>query len=607
MSTDRTSVPPSPSDPSGDRVHAYLSGRAVTLDAGSADVAALRRRVAQRRRTRRAAGSVCAVGVLGLGSVAVFGRDGGESVSVGGAGSSAAAGVSGSTAPTSASGPDAPASASPLRWATVDVPAGLGWSTSEVATSDGSLFSLSTAPGSLGPDDEVGPPVLYRSTDGQSWGPTALPTGLQASGLATSGSSLYAVGTTAAGGRVDVVIARSDDGAASWTSATIPDPLADLRGAPNVEMALGAPRVAVAADGSMLAAVSATAYPEIEDLLAANGIDATNGFALRADGVGIHGPPDAAALAACEAEFGSGTPSGSTPGTTGPGGAGVDPNAPTATAPPESTTTVGPTTTSVARTPDAPADATGPTTYGDMEAYEMAKTCGAITGPVIGSRTWTQLGVDPQVQALFGGRSWLYAAPPGGSFAPVDFPQGADHTVAALVSTPSGYLGLLQDESSTLTPVASSDGRTWTTAGADLPKGWVMTRGELGGAPAVVVSGDTPAVLVATSSGWRTIGLAGALGESSPNQDAVAMGPLGLAVLSATYRTDGPGLQSLRVHTSSDGAAFGTLDVTTLTSVVGWNVAGVSVNADAVVVRLVASGEPGSSVTAQRLLVGTPA
>ena len=158
-----------------DRLSRHLAASADAITLTPADPAAAVRRGTRRRNRRRAAiGGVAAVAVAAT-TFSVLDRQPTPVDS-----DLAAAGVV----------------ASPFDWTVVEPATGLGYSRS-ATLADGSLYSLSTAPG---PYDEQSSfePHLYRSADGAEWAEVSLPDDMRASSIATDGGSLYAIGTAPA-------------------------------------------------------------------------------------------------------------------------------------------------------------------------------------------------------------------------------------------------------------------------------------------------------------------------------------------------------------------------------------------------------------------------
>jgi hypothetical protein len=178
-----------------------------------------------------------------------------------------------------------PGTASTLTWTAIDVDEGLGWSHADLTTGDGTIYGLSTAPGPQSKDQPLNrPSTLYRSSDGQTWETVEVPGGMSPTALASSDDHLYAVGTSASGGTINIVLATSDDGAASWDEASIPAPAAALKARFPGEVQLSAPRITHGPNG-VLAAVTVAAYPNVERLLP--GVSFPNGWQINGDGVDI--------------------------------------------------------------------------------------------------------------------------------------------------------------------------------------------------------------------------------------------------------------------------------------------------------------------------------
>ena len=185
-----------------------------------------------------------------------------------------------------------------------------------------------------------------------------------------------------------------------------------------------------------------------------------------------------------------------------------------------------------------------------------------------------------------------------------------------LIGAGDGYRMLVGDRrTSTLHPMWSTDGRSWAPAGADL-QGYIQTIGLLAGTPAAILVGDASgaSLLMATGGGgWTRSDLLSASGGSNgANQPGslidATIGPLGLAA--ATYTEDASGHAT--IIDSPNGLDFSSHTVGELAGSGDWTVTGVSMNADAVIVRLRPAPDSGSASGSpaapgpQRLLVGTP-
>jgi hypothetical protein len=446
---------------------------------------------------------------------------------------------------------DAEPSRAPLTWSAVDVPEGLGWSIETVNAGSGTLFSLSTAPGVV-PSGAItdARQVLYRSTDGRTWSTIALPDGLSPTALASSPGHLYAVGTAPGGGTtVDFAVASSTDDGNTWSQAHMPQPEAELKARFPNEVQISAPVIASGPQG-IVAAISVTAMPNIQALLPAATMAA--GWNVTAAGVDIYAPC-ASDMQSISSSYG-----------------------------PPPTNTV-----------DCPKDQQHP--------------------PIEKSYTWDELGVDPALRALIGGQVHLYRSQDGSTFEEVAAP-GVDGYVANLSASGDGYRmltsGMLAPGG--LRPYYSADGATWTAtddAGFD---GWVIASGLLQGQPAVLLESMNGVELLTARSGggWlHPVAVSGGLdtpkdGGKPLGLQAAVIGPLGVAAVFSN------GDQTF-ISESADGRHYTTHALRDIGGDGSWYAAGISMSADAVVVRLVPAPAPGSDPSTspvpgpQRLLVGT--
>jgi hypothetical protein len=134
-----------------DRISRYLHEQAEGIALPPADPEGAMRRGARRKTRRRVAllGSVAVVGLLATSVAIRSGDDGGQEVHV-------------------AAAPDAAASS--FHWSVVTPKVGLAYGGDSAQLADGSVYSISTAPGPSR-DDQTPESVLYRSTDGAEWAP----------------------------------------------------------------------------------------------------------------------------------------------------------------------------------------------------------------------------------------------------------------------------------------------------------------------------------------------------------------------------------------------------------------------------------------------------
>jgi hypothetical protein len=520
-----------------DRLDRFLADQANAITLPPADPAGVARRGARRRTRRRGAviTSVVVLGALAV-SVAVVDRDGDDDANVS---NFAATDVTPST----------------YDWTVVDPESGLGYSNSSAILDDGSIYSLSTAPGQAG-DGPVEPGHLYRSTDGTEWDEVALPDGLTASSIAGSGSSLYALGTVPAsrGGR-DLVLAASQDGAATWQQLELPDDVTELDARHPDEVWISQPSVAALDADHLVAAVTVQSVPKVDALLPAE--DRGHSYDANEDGVTVYDDTDCTDAQVYAEEC-------------------LSPS----TVPPE-----------------AIVDESGRRDPNAVEERAVRATY-----------TWAELGLDPELQALLDGRTYVYSTQDGEHFEPAALPDGVTGTTAQAVATSTGYTVFLGDwseaESSTRV-LTSPDGAAFTDApGSPLPGG-LGDVGVLGDQPAVAtysVDGTTTVHLGHADGGWSELPLSGPGGFSG----AVAFGPLGVAaVIWPLSEDDAPSVPYL-VH-SADGTNMSSVSLEDELGTAAANVIGLSVTADAIFVRIggPVDEDPGTPPV-QRVLVGTP-
>jgi len=229
--------------------------------------------------------------------------------------------------------------------------------------------------------------------------------------------------------------------------------------------------------------------------------------------------------------------------------------------------------------------------------------------------SWAELGLEPELQALLKGQVHVFRSTDGTTFtesAPTGLEGFAPLGVDALIGSVDGYRMLLATpRESMVTQVYSPDGITWTRTGAT--SGWVQSVGLLRGTPAAIVAGDAPTTLLraAPGGGWTATELAVGLRAAGVSDQALhqtAIGPLGLVGLSWSDDAD-----VVAVVTSTDGTTFAARPLADLAGAGNWSLLGITMNADAVILRLTPRSEPVEGdpdpstvpIPPQRLLVGT--
>lgn len=545
---------------SDDRIESYLAGRASQVDLPLADLDRITARARTRRHRRRATRGGVAAALL-LGGVALV------------------AGRSDDTQPV-ANLAEATVVPSELEWNVVPTREGLGRG-EPVVTDDGTVYALSTAanpdPGETAP----APQILYRSSDGGEWEPVGLPDGLFASSLAAGDGSLYALGTTAAGGRTGPVdLARSTDGGGAWTSIEVPfDPAAEAPDFPGTVVVRGAE---ITVDGERtVVTIQVAGVVDVEGLLGPD----DDPHEWYATGTGLE------RTIFCEpaADGGSGDPA--------PPDDGADPST---TLPPE-----------------AEGVTTGPGASGlPPSAGGRDEGCDPTDQPA-DHRGWTELGLDPALVApLVAGYTVVLAGPTGGELVRTDDLPATAYGAAeqrSLVAADDGFwfvgypVADGEVDSRTLTGWHSTDGTDWTSV--DLPGAeQLVSVGVVAGHAMALTWGPGAPQLHGLGGGGSVADIAELLGlpAGSITMSGRGFGPMGVALV---VQAEG---ESPRVVTSSDGVSYSVEEIP-LDEMAGpgerASVNGVTVTADAIKVRVnVRASEDvgGGAPLAQQLYVGTP-
>ena len=509
-----------------DRLSRYLADQASSITLSPEDPDAVMRRGTRRRNRRRGAIVGLAAVAVAASSFAVIYRDEPD------------AKVDSSLASS------ASVVASPLDWTVVPAEHGLGYSRSTVLV-EGAVYSLSTAPGPYD-DDGSFEPTLYRSDDGAAWSEVSLPDGVRPSSLASSDGTLYAIGTSpAGGGGRDLVVSASTDGAATWASVTLPAELAAVDARHPGEIMLSQPSVAATDASHLVATVVVSAYPDVEALLPGVA-DPNAGWEITPEGVTVY------ELEPCDsAECGAmGT------GSTVPRREALKPEEP----------------------------------------------------KVKGTYSWDDLDLDPELRALIGGKTYVYVSDDGTSFEQAAVPDSGPGWGGQVLATDDGYrlfLGQSRDNPTTQV-LRSEDGHTWTDAGT--LSGTPQSAGLLGGRPAVAlfdVDGGIQVQIEQAAGSWTALDLLSAVdtADRSAGIGDVAFGPLGIAAV--VWIEDAAPGGALIVH-SLDGTSLSSIAVGDHIEGDSQTI-GLSVSADAILVRV--DGPPdGDAATppTQQVLVGTP-
>jgi hypothetical protein len=518
-----------------DRLERHLADQASALTLSPEDPAAAIRRGTRRRNRRR--GAIAGVAALAVGAATFSVIDRGE------------------PDPTVESNLSAEVVASPLDWTVVAPPVGLGYSRATTLVG-GSIYSLSTEPG---PYDGEGSfePSLYRSDDGAGWDEVSLPAGVRTSALAAADGTLYAIGTApAGGGGRNLVVASSDDGAATWSSVTLPADIAALEARHPGQVVISQPSVAATDASHLVASVVVSANPDVEALLPGVA-DPNAGWEVTPEGVTVY------ELVPCE-----GTQS-----------------------------------------PDCVNEPSSPTTVvdGKSGAVRMAGEPEPMQSKVRATYTWDELGLDPELRALIGGRTYAYASDDGATFVEAALPGDTSGWSGQVLATGDGYRLFLGGggASATTRILQSADGHTWTAAGT--LAGSPQSAGLLGGQPAVALFGEDGGLQVVVhraDGSWTPLDLVAAVdgADRSTGVGEVAFGPLGVAAV--VWRDGSPG--GVHIVHSVDGTTVSSIAVADHIDRAG-AVVGLSVSADAILVRV--DGPPDddpATPPVQQVLVGTP-
>jgi hypothetical protein len=540
-----------------DRLNRYLADQASAITLPPADPTGVARRGARRRTRRRGAVILSTAAVAALAISATVIDTGGDDSSVTSFGLS-------------------PASPSTYDWTVVDPLSGLGYARGTAALEDGSIYSLSTAPGQTG-DAPADGGHLYRTTDGADWQEVALPSGITPSSLAGQGNTLYALGTapTSSGGR-DLVLAATQDGAATWQHIELPDDVTALDAAFPGQIVISQPSVAALDADHLVAAVTVQANPDVPALLPDVDFESGElGYEASADGVTVfeqEGCTDAGAYAERCTFSGSGAPVAST--------------------------------TTVAAAQD-PAAADAEKRAEDLAAQELSTP----ERKVHSTYTWDELGLDPALRDHVAGRTYVYRTQDGEHFEAASVPDALEGTNVTAVATEEGYTLFAGDwtsADSSIRVLTSADGGAFTEAAGSPLAGSMGEAGVLGGRPAVAVfdrEGGTDVRVLRPDGSWATLTLA----ESGAFGGEVAFGPLGLAAVVwepvAGSETTVPHL----LH-STDGEHLSSVPLEDELGTAAPNVIGLSVTADAIFVRIggPVDDDP-NTPPVQHVLVGTPA
>ena len=150
-----------------------------------------------------------------------------------------------------------------------------------VTSGDGSIYALSTAPGSASPSPGEGRAAraLYHTSDGESWSVVELD-GRRLSRLTPLGDLLYALSSSEGSGGPEYSLARSSDGGASWAELELPISLEPPSGAAFVDVEPYVNVDLAVTDVFFLASVEVRWAFNEQWLYALLGVEATDGLGL---------------------------------------------------------------------------------------------------------------------------------------------------------------------------------------------------------------------------------------------------------------------------------------------------------------------------------------
>ena len=164
-------------------------------------------------------------------------------------------------------GDASPATAAELEWVAAESP--VGFSSDLVAGVD-AIYALTTAPGVTGDVPlEQREQAIFTSADGEMWTSTVLPRDLWVQDLATGDGALYAIGTAPGvtpwdGVAMNVDVGVSDDGAESWSYTDLPLSAAPPEGL-DFQVSTS---TSIAAGDAVVAAVTTQFHAGYESMLA---------------------------------------------------------------------------------------------------------------------------------------------------------------------------------------------------------------------------------------------------------------------------------------------------------------------------------------------------
>jgi hypothetical protein len=518
--------------------HLRAASARVDLPAGDAGAVMARGRV--RRRRRRGAAALVAVAAVGSVTGALLDRAQPHHVTNVSTGLPAAS----------------PPASDRLALRVVPLHSGLSYVTSLSSSGGGVEYAVSTAPGTVG---GLGPGVLYRSSDGLTWTVVNDSQGLSLGDIAVTGNRVYSVGTgtatAAVGSPIFAAIQSGTTTGTTWQKAVLP---LDLGSPPGLSVIDEVVKVGAGPTG-VLAVVGVNATINLHPLLPA-GV-AAGPWAATAQGVELLGVEH--------------------PSPCGPGQS-ADPPVSKGGPIPKGGKVVTPTTSASSQTSSASEQVTGVSCYGTDKSSPTYRTLSPETAyPVLGTYTWSQLHVTPDLAAALQGRPVAFFASDGKHFAPVSLPAGVLSSQMSISAGPTGFVlvGTASGTANGLAAVQSDDGKDWTAA-PPLPGAAdsIIGAGLVGG-HVVVIAGTNQSgsqAFTLNGNGWTVAQVPGSV-------SAVGFGPLGVAAVATTGQSKSS--NTWQVLFSRNGTAW---SAASLTALVGdaINPANVSVGASQVVVTV---------------------
>jgi hypothetical protein len=376
------------------------------------------------------------------------------------------------------------ATADDLDWYAIEAP--LGHSQRLFATSTGTFYALSTAPGrtiSWPP-----PKAIYKSGDGENWDIIPLGGDNSADDMAAAQGKLYLIGTAPGSGNFDepaeVVVSTSPDEGDTWSTSLLPTVAGPPGGAP-IQWSQLLTRIAASND-AVVAVVQSQFFLDYGQLVPAE-FAGDYGYHPRADGVDVidHRIMEQAYMT-CEREM----------------------------------------------------EATGGDFTGLSEDCRRLFEEGDESIGSVAFITWEEMGLPAGGEPMF---SEMFVSGDGVTFEAVESPFTTGTEVSGLYALPDGFIGVESDRGRT-TLWRSDDGRSWREAAALPDFNWVSSVGASGGRAVVIGHGPQGDSLVAwedDSGEWEVIDFNELLGAMPANGErwmsSAGVGPMGVVAVFQSF------------------------------------------------------------------------